>query len=60
MNDWQVVSNSGQQMLLERGLARKELSCARNRVGNRIFTTAHPGQIIDEITIKLFLTDYRV
>jgi hypothetical protein len=60
MNDWQVVSNSGEQMVLERGLARKELSCPKNRVGNRIFTTAHPGQIFDEITIELFLTDYRV
>jgi len=58
MNDWEVVSNSGQEMVLVRGTARKALSCPNNRVGSRIFTAANPGQIFDEITIKLLLTDY--
>jgi hypothetical protein len=59
MNDWEVVSNSGQEMVLVRGTARKALSCPSNRVGSRIFATATPGKIFDEITIKLLLTDYK-
>jgi hypothetical protein len=60
MNDWEVVSNSGQEMVLARGMARKALSCPSNRVGSRIFGTANPGQIFDETTIKLLLTDYKI
>ena len=47
-------------MLLVRGTALKTLSCPSNRVGNRIFATANPGQIFDEATIKLLLTDYKI
>jgi hypothetical protein len=60
MGDWEVVSNSGQQMILERGSVRKELSCPRNRIGSRIFTSASPGQLIQDTTIRLLLTDYKV
>jgi hypothetical protein len=58
MENWKVVSNSGQQMILERGLVRKELSCPRNRIGSRIFKTASTGQRFEDITISLLLTDY--
>ena len=47
-------------MLLVRGMALKTLSCPTNRVGSRIFATANPGQIFDETTIKLLLTDYKI
>jgi hypothetical protein len=57
MGDWEVVSNSGQQMILERGLVRKELPCPRNRIGSRTFKTASPGQLIEDTTIRLLLTD---
>jgi hypothetical protein len=57
MNQWEVDSNSGQQMVLERGSERKELWCPRNRIGSRIFKTTSPGQLIDDITIRLFLID---
>jgi len=60
MQGWEVVSNSGQQMILERGLVRRELSCPRNRIGSRIFKTAGPGQLIEDTTIRLLLTDYKV
>jgi hypothetical protein len=60
MNDWEVVSNSGQEMMLARGTARKALSYPSNRVGGRIFATANPGQTFDETTIKLLLTDYKI
>jgi hypothetical protein len=59
MNDWEVVSKSDQEMVLVRGTARKTLSCPSNRIGSRIFTTANPGQIFDENTIKLLLTDFK-
>jgi hypothetical protein len=39
---------------------RKELSCPRNRIGSRIFKTASPGQLIQDTTIRLLLTDYKV
>jgi hypothetical protein len=45
MNDWEVVSNSGQEMVLVRGTARKALLCSNNRVGSRIFATANRGKI---------------
>lgn len=60
MNQWEVVSNSGQQMLLERGSERKQLCCPRNRIGSRIFKTMGPGQVIEDITIRLFLTDFAI
>jgi hypothetical protein len=60
MNDWEVVSNTGQEMVLVRGTARKALSRQSNRIGSRIFTTANPGQIFDENTIKLLLTDHKM
>jgi hypothetical protein len=60
MNDWEVVSVSAQEMVLVRGTARKALSCPNNRVGSRIFTTANPGQVFNETTIKLLLTDYKI
>jgi hypothetical protein len=60
MGNWEVVSNSGQQMILERGLVRKELLCPINRIGSRIFRTASPGQLFEDTTIRLLLTDYKV
>jgi hypothetical protein len=60
MGNWEVVSNSGQQMILERGLVRKELLCPINRIGSRIFRTASPGQLFEDTTILLLLTDYKV
>jgi hypothetical protein len=57
MNLWEVVSNSGQQMVLERGSERKKLWRPRNRIASRIFKTTSPGQMIEEITIRLFLID---
>ena len=60
MNDWKVLSKSGKEMMLVRGMALKTLSCSGNRVGSRIFATANPGQIFDETTIELLLTDYSI
>jgi hypothetical protein len=60
MGNWKVVSTSGQQMILEQGLVRKELSCPRNRIGSRIFKTASTGQHFEDTTISLLLTDYKV
>jgi hypothetical protein len=60
MNDWEVISNTGQEMVLVRGTARKALSRPSNRIGSRIFTTANPGQVFHENTIKLLLTDYKM
>ena len=60
MELWEVISNSGQQMVLERGAERRELQCPRNRIGSRIFKTTSPGQVVEDITIRLFLTDYAI
>jgi hypothetical protein len=60
MNDWKVLSKSGQEMVLMRGMALKTLSCPSNRVGSRIFATTNPGKVFDETTIKLLLTDYKI
>lgn len=60
MGQWEVISNSGQQMVLERGMERKEIPCPRNRIGSRIFKTTSPGQIIEDMTIRLFFVDYAI
>lgn len=57
---WEVISKSNHEMVLERGQMRKELRCPNNRVGSRIFAAMTPGQYVEELTIKLFLTDFSI
>lgn len=56
--NWDVISKDGRLMVLERGSVRKELTCPTNRVGSSIFGAIRPGQQVEDLTIRLFLTDF--
>ena len=57
--NWKVISKYERSMVLERGSERKELTCPTNRVGTAIFGALRPGQPVEEVTIRLFLTDFK-